>query len=323
MNIVKLKDEIMPNTFKMADFFNKHLKGKYAYWIQMRYIFALDSMDYELYIKYEQLDAIDFLSNDILPHIDLYSEEYCMIDFAKEYIDLCTTEEVNNIYNFLTSNVHSTDEDLNIDSLRRFRSWLATELLKLNKGINIENLGKYSTEQLYMLEYYKNNMYNETIKHLEMFGNSTVKISGENNRSCGCCNNISNSLYDSLLADNCNVISIYRSNIHDTMVKMFESPDFWINLNTDFVKVVKKYVDNIIKVGFTINNDTNKNPFTDCVCKNDISVKNSNDSILNNLSIALGYIVEKKYTGHINFIHDSLYNWAEYLYDKMYWEVNK
>ena len=32
MNIIKLKDVIMPNDIPQAEYFNKYLKGKYAYW---------------------------------------------------------------------------------------------------------------------------------------------------------------------------------------------------------------------------------------------------------------------------------------------------
>ena len=61
MNIVKLRDIVMPDEFRLARFFNKNLKGKYAYWVQMRYIFPLESLDYRTYIAYEQLNAEDFL----------------------------------------------------------------------------------------------------------------------------------------------------------------------------------------------------------------------------------------------------------------------
>lgn len=318
MNIVKLKDILMPTEFKMAEFFNKHLKGKYAYWIQMRYIFPLDSLDYKTYIKYEQLDAIDFLDEFILPHIDLYSEENCMIDFANTFIDLCATEDANNIYNYIASNKYVTDYNIDIECIKTFRSWLAKELLKLNGDIHENHLGKYSTEQIHMLEYYKNCMYNDVIKYLDIFGNKSVELK-TNNSSCGCCGNNSINLYDITSINTCDPKAIYIKNIHTLMVKTFEDPMFWINLNVDFIKVFKIYVDNIIKAGFVVNNTNNSAVYSLCNCSNNTDNFN-NETILTNLSKSLDYIINKQYSKHMNFIHDSLYNWAEYLYDYMYWK---
>lgn len=319
MNIVKLKDVIMPSEFKMSEFFNKELKGKYAFWIQMRYIFPLDSLCYKKYIKYEQMDPMDFLKETTLPHIDLYSEEYCMIDFVNMFIDLCETEAINNIYEYKASNEYSTDADIDNSSIRVFRSWLASELLKLNTGIYNEYLGKYSNEVVHMLEFYKNNMYNEVVKYLDIFGGVTTDFSNVKS-SCGCCNTNSNIL--SLGTVNiCDAKKIYVDNLHKLMVTTFGDPAFWLSINRDFLKIFKKYIDNIIKVGFVINIPKTSNKFVDC---NFNSIENNaNNEILSRLSISLGYIIDDETTGHINYIRDSFYNWAEYLYDYMYWEINK
>lgn len=322
MNIVKLKDVLMPEQFKMAEFFNTKLKGKYAFWIQMRYIFPLDSLCYQKYIKYEQMDPMDFLKETTLPHIDLYSEEYCMIDFVNIFIDLCETEEINNIYEYKASNAYATDADIDISSIRIFRTWLASELLKLNKGIYDEHLGKYSMEVVHMLEYYKNGMYNDVIKYLDIFGNASAEIAFNSaNSSCGCANNINLINVNSTGTLNvCDPKQIYVGNIHKLMVKTFENVDFWISVNKDFIKIFKKYIDNIIKVGFVINIPKTPDRFIECNCSNS---KNDslNNNILSKLSIALGYIIDNDVVGHTNYIHDALYNWAEYLYDYMYWEI--
>lgn len=323
MNIVKLKDIVMPNEFKMADFFNSKLKGRYAYWIQMRYIFPLESLNYSSYIKYEQADPIDFLSDNTPDHIDLYSEEYCMIDFVNVFVDLCATEEANNAYEFIASNAYATDADIDINRLRGFRTWLAAELLKLDYGLYNEHLGKYSNEVIHMLEFYKNGMYNDVVKYLNIFGGVTVNSTGRNISNCGCgCNNNVSSLYNIDTISVCDPKAIYISNIHDMMVKTFEEPSFWIKTNIDFVKVFKKYIDNIIKAGFIVNIPTDKSTkFVECDCNNIVSTNKSN-SILNKLSIALGYIIDENTVGNINFIHDALYNWAEYLYDYMEWKID-
>ena len=49
MNIIKFKDQIRP----LDDLFNTYLKGKYAYWIQMRYVVPFEYISQAEYIKYE------------------------------------------------------------------------------------------------------------------------------------------------------------------------------------------------------------------------------------------------------------------------------
>ena len=323
MNIVKLKDVIMPETSYMAEFFNSRLKGKYAYWVQMRYIFPLDSLDYKTYIKYEQLDAVHFLGPDILPHIDLYNDDCCMMDFAQLYIDINATEEANNIYEYSTANSYVADPDIDINMLRIFRKWLATELLSFNTGIDGGYIGKYTDNQVHMLEYYKNNMYNDVVKQLTIFGSSELQInSNALNTACGCCNNNKSTLYN--LADTavCDALTIYRKNIHNLMVATFEDVEFWRQFNPDFIKVFKKYIDNILKTKMVIHGGTPATtPYTDCTCHYE-EKSNVNEGILRRLSFALDYIINNDFTGHMNYIYDALHDWAEYLYDYMYWEIN-
>jgi hypothetical protein len=276
-------------------------------------------MDYSNYIRYEQMDAIEFLSEDVLPHIDLYSEEYCMVDFVKEYVDLRATEEANCVYNYIASNEYITDADIDMTKIRIFRTWLAKELLKMDTDMHGDAMGKFSPEQRIMLEYYKNGMYNEVIRQLAIFGTNNAKTAGITSNSCGCCANNTVSLYDLAAIEYCDVSAIYINNIHKLMVETFESPEFWIELNVDFIKIFKKYIDNILIVGLTVNESKVSNPYVDCVCTT--KTASNTDNILRNLSTALGYIVDRSHMGHMNFIHDSLYNWAEYLYDKMYWEI--
>lgn len=317
MNIVKINDILLPKEFKMSKFFNEQLKGKYAYWVKMRYIFPLDSLNYNTYIKYEQLDTVHMLGDDILPHIDLYSEEYCMIDFVNIYINICETEKINSVCKYMVKNEYVTDDDLDISKLRVFRSWLADQLLFLNTGIGGHDLGMYTPEQKHVLEYYKNDMYNDTINILSVFGkeNSTERVIKQ---SCGCCNSVNDNIYSLENKSFCDALSIYRNNLHKLMVEMFSDVNFWSKLNRDFIGLFKKYIDNIIKVGFVIDN-TNK-VIISCECS--ISDTSNNEKLLKNLSIALGYIIDDDIIGHKNFISDVLYNWAEYLYDYMSWKIN-
>lgn len=320
MNIVKLKDILMPGNNLMAEFFNSRLKGKYAYWIQMRYIFPLDSLDYKTYIKYEQLDHVHFLGPDILPHIDLYSDDSCMMDFARIYIDISATEEANNIYEYTTANDYVADPDIDINTLRNFRTWLASELLKFNTGIDGNYVGKYTDNQIHMLEYYKGGMFNEVVKRLSDFGSSNY-ITSSVSTGCGCCNNNLSSLYNISNIDMCDALSIYRKNVHNLMVQTFEDIEFWKQFNPDFIKVFKKYIDNILKTKMVITSKYETVPFSECNCNYEQKTT-VNEDILKRLSYSLEYIINKDFSGHVNYIHDALHAWAEYLYDNMSWEIN-
>ena len=319
MNIIKFKDILMPKTEPMSEFFNKNLKGKYAYWVQMRYIFPLESLDYKTYINYEQFDHVHFLAPDILPHIDLYSEESCMGDFAAIYVDTVATEKANAVSKFIVSNNYVAEEDVDINNLRKFRTWLAEELLKFNKGIDGGDIGLYTPEQIHILEYYKNGMYNDVVKYLSVFGgNEPVMYS--NTSECGCCSTNISSLYEMPLVGVCDALKIYSDNIHLGLIKMFEDVNFWKQFNVDFIKILKKYIDNIVKIGFTMNNTTSVIKFSDCNCSSQ-SDNTANERMLRNLSESLGFIIDRKIVGHLNFITDSLHNWAEHLYEYMFWPI--
>ena len=320
MNIVKLKDILMPDTFKMAEFFNKNLKGKYAYWIKMRYIFPLDSLDYKSYIQYEQYDTERFSDPEILPHIDLYCEACCMMDFARLYIDVDVTESVNNTLKYSIANNYATDMDIDLNTIRIFRTWLATELLKFNTDIDGNYINNYTENQIYMLEYYKNGMYNDVVKQLSIFGSKEFVIS-DSKVGCNCCNSNASSLYNLSNIESCNALSIYKTNIHNVMVNMFENVNFWKELNSDFLRLFKKYIDNILKAKLVITNNYVTIPYNDCNCNYE-EKSTVNEGILRRLSFALEYIITGEIAGHVNYIHDALHDWAEYLYDNMYWEIN-
>ena len=318
MNIIKLKDIVMPGEFKFSQFFNEKLKGKYAYWIQMRYIFPLESLDYRTYIKYEQFEDIDFLKPSTKEHIDLYTEECNMCNFVHTYIDHCETEFANDVNEFRMLNEYVCDVDIDITKIRRFRTWLASEILLLNTNIAGEYTDDLSNEQLHMLEYYKNNMYNDVVKYLSVFGNDDFYSTPTDTTTCGCCSGTT--LYQLSNISSCNALDIYKKNIHNLMVQTFSNVDFWLNLHKDFIVSFKKYIDNIIKAGLIVSID-NSNVYITCKCNN-----KSNDTytqILRNLSETLNYIINDDTKGHTNFIYDSLYAWSDKLYDYMYWEIKK
>lgn len=319
MNIIKLNDRIMPDECRFSQFFNEKLKGKYAYWIKMRYIFPLDSLDSRTYIKYEQMYEEDFTNEDTPQHIDLHSEECNMFNFAQNYVDHNYTELANSIVTYKTSNDYVADPDIDISKLRKFRSWLAEEILKFYSNSDGEYIGDLDNNYLHVLEYYKNNMYNDIIKYLSVFGSNT-EMFNTNKSDCGCCSNTSTiSTLQLSNVSTCNAIDIYRKNIHVAMVQLFSDVNFWMKFHKDFIGLFKKYIDNIIKTGLIVSISDKVNLYIVCNCSD-----KSNDSyisILKNLSEALKYIKNDDVKNHNNFIYDALYNWADKLYDYMFWEI--
>lgn len=316
MNIVKLKDIIMPDTYSVSEFFNKNLKGKYAYWVKMRYIFPLDSLDYKTYIAYEQMSDIQLAGSSVLPHIDLYSEDCCMMNFAINYIDATETELVNSIHKLHIANSYSADYDTSVDELRIFRTWLAEELLKFNIDHEGKNLSIFTDDQMHMLEYYKNSMYNDVIKYLSTFGNSSVaEIAAQT--TCGCCSSINN--ISDITLNTCDAVKLYKDGMHAFMVSTFSNIEFWLQFTKEFLMMFKKRIDNILTLGFTIPVTSTHNAFTVCKCS-DKTTNESNDDILRSLSKALGYIIDDKISGNKNFINDTLRNWSSIIYEKMYWK---
>ena len=122
MNIVKLKDQIKPGD----DFFNTNLKGKYAWWIHMRYIIPFEHMGVQGYIACEEniedlfkppfaTEFRDTYNNDIWP-----------------YIDVEATDKANTWAEFNTKNQYATSSELTTDEVKKFRTWLAQTLLSFD-----------------------------------------------------------------------------------------------------------------------------------------------------------------------------------------------
>lgn len=316
MNIIKLKDIVMPSECRLSPLFNSELKGKYAYWIKMRYIFPLNSLDFRTYIRYEQMDDAVFLETNTLPFIDLYSEDCNMFNFAQDFVDHEATEAANAINEYRISNDYVADPDIDVNKLRKFRSWLASEILSFNTSIDGNYLDNLNANEIHMLEYYANDMYNDTVKYLNIFGTENTFTITTNTNKC-CCNS---NVYDMLnTTGSCNALSIYTKNLHNMMVLTFEDVNFWLRFNKNFIITFRRYIDNIIKTGMIVSKSKNESIYIKCNCNE--GAANAMNIILNNLSEALEYIIEDDVKNHTNFIHDALYNWAEQLYDYMSWEI--
>jgi hypothetical protein len=314
MNIIKLKDAIMSENNSISGIFNTFLKGRYAYWIQMRYIVPFEFMGHEGYVACEE-DITKLLQKADgsyprpygCPYIDMYSEDRCIM----KYIDMELTDAANSISKFKLENDNVPDGDLTINMLKNFRTWLAQTILDLDAlKDSLDNI-KLDDVQKHVMEYYANNMYNDVVKYLSVF-NSINSFSG--NTSCGCC---SDTTLSAFTISDCDSLTTYKDNVKLKMVEMFSDISFWTQYPVDFLKKFKQYIDNIIKVGLKINNKEDKyNAYKDCTCSD---YGSNSTALLQKLSESLGYMISNEYKQHKNFIYDSFYNWSLYIYEFMQW----
>lgn len=309
----------MPETEIYSDFFNKHLKGKYAYWVQMRYIVSFDHMRHEGYVACEE-DITKLLVNQDgsypkpygAPCIDVYDP------VILKYIDTVETDRINSVRDLRMKNKYVTDEDITLDEIKLFRTWLATEILMMDQSNTGDQRKIYLDDiETHVLEYYANNMYDSTIKVLSEFGSPTVSLLESKLSDCGCSHgsNLS-SIYDTSL-NVCDPVNIYRKNIYNKMVQMFSSIEFWLQWSPEFIGEIKKYVDNIISVNLPLIPSKLDDGFVDCTCK--LNNDNNYIDILKRLSISLEYIENNDIQGHKNYINDSLRDWSTILYENMQW----
>lgn len=302
----------MPDKYSISDMFNTYLKDRYAFWVQMRYIVPLSEMTHSDYVDCEQNEK----KIEKFNHIDMYSTECCMIKFVEYYVDSEETDRINSISKYLINNDHITDSDITISDIKLFRRWLANSLINLNNITDdLDPSLKLDDKQLHVLDYYANDMYNDIVKYLSIFGSNTPYLNIES--SCGCCSQESLNILTTPI-NTCDSLLVYRNNIYNSMVTMFSDVNFWLRWPKDFITMFKKYIDNIIKVNLKINNL--KDPavnIKDCVCNKEDD--DANMRILNRLSISLGYILNNEYNSHKNYIHDALYDWSSILYEYMQW----
>lgn len=328
MNIIKLVDKIMPNDLPQADLFNKYLRGKYAYWVQMRYIVPMGlyeengqliGMKHEGYVACEE-DITKLLMKEDgsykkpygSPNIDVY-EPYMM-----DYVDAIETDRINSTKEFRLKNEYVPDNDITIDELKLFRTWLAKEIISLDTDEWGKQKYLYFNElDFHMLKYYAQEMYNETIKILSDFGTNQV-VYNEYKTGCGCGSGTNlSSLYNTQLSI-CDPISIYRKNLYLKMVELFSKIEFWTQWPKEFILTFKNYIDNIIKLNLPLSNSEFIESFKDCTCIN----KSNQDilmDILKRLSLSLDYIANNDITGHKNYIGDALKDWSSKLYENMQW----
>lgn len=317
MNIIKFKDVLLDSSCGLSvekiDLFNKHLKSKYSYIVNWIYIVPFDLISQKEYV--EMSTGAPLKEGSYLT----------LTEIPSNVIDLSETNYINNIDRYKSLNKYTTDSNITIDEIKKFRPWLAYSLLK--EDIITDNDIKH------MLEYYNfddpNNqsgsgMYDDVVKYLNTFGDTYVMVSRNNQRaSSSCCSCNSQSKY-SVLSEReqgmFGVEKVYRMNLYVKMVDTFKNVEFWEQFADTVLIDMKNYIDNIINVNLPLYSTTTSSNYCECGDLNIKDVEQTNNlKILENLSKSLQYIMDDNISGHKNFIKDSLFNWASTLYERMYW----
>ncbi len=318
MNIIKLKDEIKPGD----DFFNNHLKGRYAFWVQMRYIVSFDHMTYMGYVACESDISNLLITEDGTypepfgcPYIDTSMGVDCDI---YPYIDETETDRINSIQEFIAKNKYVTDSDITVDELKKFRTWLATQLLSFDQNSgDMQLINMFDEHTTNMLTYYKNGMIDSVIDTLiDMSKYDSISKSPQSTCcDCGCHESIPSFEEN---PNTCNPVSVYKRYMYNKMVLTFSEVDFWTKFPTEFILEFKKYIDNIIRLDFVINKK--QMSALECGCSQSvIKTQSLYKSILTRLSESLSYIANSESDSHKLFIRDALYEWASELYEYMEW----
>ena len=312
--IIKLTDNILnvsaEYTQGFCDVFNESFKSRFVWWLHCAYVVSLEDLSELMFIEYSQKSNADIetvLTNNGTKFIKIS-------DISNELVDYTTSIELINTEKYKKPNSITPSADININDLKQFRTWLADSLLN---GFVYE----YSETQKTMLQYYKNDMYNDVIgaiKDLNSYYNNSSNLN-KNSQTC-CCSARSTTLVKDLennlqMSNSC--VNLYVSKLHNEMVELFTDIDFWSSepvLNKSFLESFKSRIDNIINCEFEIKSSyVVPDLFSSC----NSSQKTQNKTILKNLSTAIQYIINNEISDHYNFISEALYYWAEYMYDYM------
>ena len=260
MNIIKFKDSIRPDD----TLFNNYLKGKYAYWVRMRYVVPFEVITPEEYISAE----IDTAA--LKPFEGKYRDMFA--DKAlSAWVDELETENINDIQSYIRSNKYATDPEITLADVKKFRTWLAEQLLLMDQTASgRQKYEFYNEEFTHVLEYYASGMYNDVVKWLTKYGQDALMLNNVK-ANCGCVptineftlsnlgniNNIikpgcgcnSSNLDFNLQSMNlCDPVLVYRKAIKAKMVEYFGDMNFWMQMTPAFLIEFKTYIDNIIHI---------------------------------------------------------------------------
>lgn len=299
MNIVKFLD-----TIKEGDtLFNEKYKGKYCYYINCLYCIPFDDMSTSAYVTVSKGQSSWETIKTGYPNAIKIADYETLVDGT-------ATQNANSIVKFIEANRFTTDSDITIDELRRFRTWVAEKLANFKAD--------ETNEIKWMVNYYVKEMTDDTVEHLQQFSNVAVTTTTTTKSKCNC--GCGTSASTGILSV-CDTVDIYKKGVRETMIKWFSTIDFWMDDNMQsFLLMMKKYVENIIAVGFRLTKSTEDKTIYTCACLNDDdAMQKQMVRILENLITSLTYMTTNNVDRNRNFITESLGAWSSQLYETMRW----
>ena len=294
-----------------------YVKDKYCYLINWKWIvpFSYSLLDEETgeehSFTFTKEQYIECSKNDHAPENYPYADYEEYVSYG--LIDIALTEKANSIARFIESNNFSSDSDITLDELKKFRTWLAQTLLRVL--VDVE-----SYEITEMLNYYANNMYDSTVQHLKHFVPKKVTdvLTATAKNTCGCASQSNANLIGSVTT--CDALSLYSKAVYEKMVEVFSDISFWSELEPELLLEIKKYIDGIIHHNLPLYTVDYVSDLYDCGCLSDADASQERlMGYLASLSKAFGFMAEGAIQGNRNFIGDALNRWAAYLYERMYW----
>lgn len=338
MNIVKFKDIYL--TQENVDYlteneiylFNKWFKGRYAYVVNWKWCVPIDIMTESEFIIASIVDDSDINTFDVDENTSLELEDIndmtndlsipeflstryrIVIQYSKlqaELVDKSTTSRINSSELYKNLNKFVSDENITLDELKNFRSWLAENILNIKVD--------FAMGENELLTYYKDDMFDQVIKSLSLFAsNSLPTVTYVNQKSCNCLT--SNIKSNMMITNQCDAVSEYRRGIYNRMVELFSDYTYWIELG-GFIAEFKRYIDGIISYNLPLYTSQYVNVFDDCTCASQTdALQQRGIRAMKNLSQSLQYIIDNDVAGYKNFINTSLNVFASEYYEMMKWK---
>lgn len=316
-----------------CDYFNSVLRNKYAYAIHWEYILPMineidgksipvgDPFNPGVDVNYVNAELGNVETSMLLKFTDLNP----WIDQVRT-LGILQNDKIK--YDYL--NEFTPDDDITIEELKVFRTWLASILLAntpvINNWTNSDML-------ITMLTYYKQNMQDTTTGILAEFArymDNKVLVTGTSAKDiqvnlasiglssgCGCFGGVQG-VGNVAATTGCDPLQIYRNAIYNYMVETFSNVEYWME-QVEICVEMRKYLEGILKVGLPLGSKI-IDQYADCGCNTlDSDSQVRYRKMIEALIQSLTYIIEGNVPGNRNYVATAFANWATYLYEYMYW----
>ena len=312
-----------------CEYFNSTLRNKYAYVICWTHILPMvdNSGPIPAGDPFNPGDELNYVNVEMG---NVFIENLLAFKDLRPWVDQVRTLGIlqNDKIKYDYLNEFTPDDDITIDELKMFRTWLASILLANTPVVNNWNDPERLTT---MLTYYKQDLKDATVNTLAGFAGymqeSVLVANTKDNKpnlaslalSAGCgCNGGVRSVGNISAVSGCDPLQMYRNAIYNYMVETFSNMDYWMG-QVEICVEMKKYLEGILKVGLPLGSKI-IDPLADCECNTmDADSQVRYRRMIEALIQSLTYIIEGSVSGNRNYISTAFSNWATYLYEYMYW----